>query len=423
MKKNITIAAFLLTFTLPMFAWSNHAGLTHIILKDHWKTSPPSKVKAESLASFLSKESKGIQAILDESDEWAAERLPHCPKPDPKLKFTPPTGTKKENLPFLFFTALRVNPQHKASLYIQSVEKSPVSKPSKELPNITTLNDKGKLVYEAFLPLREGESVSPLDILVTAVDEPDYDLDLYLFKDNESEFGQVYGFGEQPFGNPKIEYSSQAPFHMGFFHESKMIFALAGFLKRTYPEYRIHQFTKLSQYAFQTGHPYWGHRFAGWALHYLQDLTQPYHSSVLPRVGFGKQVGVQFLSMIGFDSAKVNMIEYITERHTLIEEYQYYLIKEIIGKKQNSHPVSVALTTAPSRSLDEWKDFDYVRNVITKEAYLAAEEADKEIENLEIQKYREIYPVEHPIHGILARLLSNTSYITRMYAKNFIKTQ
>ena len=43
-------------------------------------------------------------------------------------------------------------------------------------------------------------------------------MDIGLFADNGTDFGQGYGFGIQPFGNPNLEYSSQAPFHMGFYH-------------------------------------------------------------------------------------------------------------------------------------------------------------------------------------------------------------
>ena len=94
----------------------------------------------------------------------------------------------------------------------------------------------------------------------------------------------MYGFGPQPFGDARFPYSSQAPFHMGFFHESAVVYAAAGFLQRSWPDWRAYQYMGLARLAFATGHPYWAYRFLGWGLHHVQDLTQPYHAKPLPGV-------------------------------------------------------------------------------------------------------------------------------------------
>lgn len=410
MKQFITTIV-ILTFTLPLFAWNNHAGITYLILKDHWKGKNSPKVKVESLKSFLTKEKTSIQDSLSISEEWALKRLPHLTPTVESLKFS--KTTKDSELVVSFYKALRVNPNHKAALYIQSVPKRNGSK--LPLDQLTTLNDKGKLGNETFLALQEGQMIGADEVLVSATDEPDYDLDLYLFEDSGSEVGKIYGFGSQPFGNPAVEFSSQAPFHMGFYYEPGIIFALAGFLKRTYPEYRIHQFTELSNLAFRTGHPYWGYRFAGWALHYIQDLTQPYHSSVLPRVSAAKQIGVQLVSIVGYQSPKDNMIRFISGRHTLIEEYQYYLIRNLIETKNWNHPVASSITDFSAKGANEWQGIDSLRNNVCKEAYDAAEPADEQLEHLEIPKYETLYEPNHPIHTILGSLLQNTSKHTRAY--------
>ena len=93
------------------------------------------------------------------------------------------------------------------------------------------------------------------------------------------------GFGIQPFGNPNLEYSSQAPFHMGFYHLDWLTRTAQPSLLRTYPLWRIALFGELAELAFSTGHDYWGWRFLGWGLHYVGDLTQPYHAIPLPGVG------------------------------------------------------------------------------------------------------------------------------------------
>jgi len=415
--KTISLFLILLFSFSPTFGWNNHAGITYIILQDYWKNKPPKKVKVETLDSFVLKEKNNLPGLLNDIDSFISKKLPHCPPPIAELKLDGNQITQKTAVP-LFFQALRVNPHHKPALFVQSVT-SIAKNPSPHLNQITTLSDKGKLVNETFVMLPQGSLVSPLDILVTAVDEPDYDLDLYLFSDSGSEVGKRYGFGEQAFGNPVYEFSSQAPFHMGFYHESNLIFSLASFLKRTYPEYRIYQFTKLSEYAFKTGHPYWGYRFAGWALHYIQDLTQPYHSSVLPRVGAAKQIGAQLLSTVGFPSLKTQVIEDVSTRHTLIEEYQYYLIKDILQKNAKEHIVSKALQNASADQMKSKIDYDSIRNLITKEAFETANEADYQLEKLGITKYEKVYPENHPIHQILAKLLAHTSHHTRVYLDAF----
>lgn len=410
MKQFITTIV-ILTFTLPLFAWNNHAGITYLILKDHWKSKNSPKVKVESLKTFLAKEKSSIQDSLTISEEWALKRLPHLTPTSESLKFS--NTTKEADLVVSFYKALRVNPNHKAALYIQSVPKRNGTK--LPLNQLTTLNEKGKLVNETFLSLQEGQMIGADEVLISATDEPDYDLDLYLFEDSGSEVGKIYGFGNQPFGNPAVEFSSQAPFHMGFYYEPGIIFALAGFLKKTYPEYRIHQFTELSNFAFRTGHPYWGYRFAGWALHYIQDLTQPYHSSVLPRVSAAKQIGVQLVSFVGYQSPKENMIRFVSGRHTLIEEYQYYLIRNLIETKNWNHPVASSITGFSPNDRIEWQGMDVLRENVCKEAYNAGEPMDEQLEHLEIPKYETLYEPNHPIHNILGSLLHNTSKHTRAY--------
>jgi len=41
---------------------------------------------------------------------------------------------------------------------------------------------------------------------------------------------------------------------------------------------RTEHYTNLAIRAFRKGNQYWGWRYAAWALHYLQDLGQPYHT-------------------------------------------------------------------------------------------------------------------------------------------------
>ena len=77
-----------------------------------------------------------------------------------------------------------------------------------------------------------------------------------------------------------------------FYFENAIVFKAAPFLAQTHVEYRVRQYMTLARFAFAQGHPYWGYRFLGWGLHYLQDLSQPYHASILPGVGTMKMLFV-----------------------------------------------------------------------------------------------------------------------------------
>jgi hypothetical protein len=89
---------------------------------------------------------------------------------------------------------------------------------------------------------------------------------------------------------------------MGFYHQARVLYWAAPFVGRTYPLLRVHQFLGLAELAFRTGHPYWGWRFTGNAAHYVQDLTQPYHASLLPGVSTLRMLGINLLARYGFVS-------------------------------------------------------------------------------------------------------------------------
>lgn len=412
LSKGISAISLLFLFLFnPILSWSNHAGITYMILEKHWSKEP--LLKVESLESFLDQEKTGIAELFSKIEASNHLQAPHYPKLNESLAFSPNSSTKKGELVRLFFTSLRLNPNHKPSLYLQLKSNKPVGT-AIPLEEITILEDKGKLPKERFVKIGEGSQVKAGEVVATATDEPDYGMDLYLFADNDSSFGKEFGFGEQPFGNPKYEYSSQAPFHMGFYHESGLVYSLAPFLAKTYPKVRIQQFTELSKFAFEKGHDYWGYRFAGWALHYIQDLTQPYHSSVLPRVGTTRRIGVQIASMVGWGSPKDKMVQRVSDRHTLIEEYQYFIFRKLREEKNPDHPVLQAFQKDLPADL-VWKGEETIQNAVTYSAYELSDKADEELEDLDIQSFTTLYEPEHPLHQILVSCLTNTNQFSRLF--------
>ncbi len=173
--------------------------------------------------------------------------------------------------------------------------------------------------YAVFRRVEPGETLSALDVIASASDEPDYGMDLGLFDDNGTEWGREYGFGSQPFGDPRNLATSQAPFHMAFFHESPVVYRFAPALSRPLVLLRVRQFSALARFALDRGQDYWGHRFAGWALHYVQDLTMPYHVSALPGKSVAAIVTLGILRATGIAGPYEWAIRDVTEKHVRLE--------------------------------------------------------------------------------------------------------
>ena len=156
--------------------------------------------------------------------------------------------------------------------------------------------------------INEGELAHPPDVLTTANNEPDYGIDLGLFKDNMTIQGKQFGFEKQPFGNPNLDYSSQAPFHMSFYHETQFLYRFEPTLKHTFLEQRVNQFRELAIFAFKHDQPYWGWRFLGWSMHYATDATMPYHSKPLPGYSIIQLLWINLKAAPGFRKARRNAI-------------------------------------------------------------------------------------------------------------------
>lgn len=213
-----------------------------------------------------------------------------------------------------------------------------------------------------------GEGVPARDVIAAGSDETDYGCDMFLWEDNGTPAGREYKWGKQPFGNPAIEYATQAPFHMGFYHESRSIFLLAPALKKTYPEIRIHQYTALSRLAFKTGHRYWGYRFAGMALHYIQDLTNPYHATIVPGASTVKILVASILDVIGIHGPREKLLKEISDSHIFIEKYQNQKIIQLLTAHDAAAPLIKALADNSGDSKHPPFKESQVRTLISAES-------------------------------------------------------
>ncbi|CAM8652353.1 hypothetical protein MCEMSEM22_01644 [Comamonadaceae bacterium] len=348
-------------------AWGNHTLGAYRALEAMPEVMNAAPVVVEPLESFLKAEEKTIEALLASHEAWAVANLQSYPPRPAKLAFTANPDRSDEARRLAFAHAMRIAPNSRFALFIQPDPKTAVS-PAPRLPSeaVTTLPMLGN-ASQKFQPLKAGDTVAALAVVASAADEPDYGLDINLFEDSPSEWGKMYGFGTLPFGNPLLVYGSQAPFHMGFMHENKVLYTAAPFIKRTFPQLRVYQYSTLASLAFRTGHPYWGWRFAGLALHYLQDLTQPYHASLSPGDSTLKLLAVNAMAMAGLSGMKNNMVTLLSNRHLALEKYQAEVLLNSALAKQDT-PIDHALRNLEKdSSYPEWHDL-YLRNVVSAQA-------------------------------------------------------
>jgi hypothetical protein len=374
--KPISVVFCLLLAALPAtaLAWSNHSLGTALALRDVPALKQAAAVRVEPLEDFLRSEAGGLQALLDAQEAFALANFPGYPARPQALRWQIESeGAQQTN----FLKALRISPEIKLANFVQA------------LPGFTSegrehLNAQEVMVYKQvsiwsewnFLAVQPGEPLSPLQVLASAADEPDYGHDINLFSDNPGDVGAQYNFGPQPFGDARFEYSSQAPFHIGYYHDDAIIFAAGPFLTRTYPEWRAYQYFGLARYAFEHGHPYWGYRFMGWGLHYLQDLTQPYHAKVLPGVATSSLIWTATKDAAGFGEDKQAAIERVGTRHTELEKYQLKWLQQLLQGGENASPLLQAYADSSKDASYPAFDSGYLRNVVAAQSFERADQLD-----------------------------------------------
>lgn len=394
LKYIISIMAIFLTFGL--YPWTNHFYGTYLSLEPMVEFKR--QVEVESIESFLAKEGDKLADKLDEIEAICIKNIKNYPKRPDGLRFN---STEKKNLRQSFLRAIRVNPTIKLALYYQELPtKENLSKKSLPYTNITIFSEDVGLKKYIYTELKEKSKIEALHITSSAADEPDYGLDIHLFSEGLdkdqfiSEWGKDYNFGPQAFGDPKLFYGTQAPFHMAFYHESFITYAAASWVKKTYPEMRILQYYHLSKFAFETGHDYWGYRFLGWALHYVGDLTQPYHSTLTPGIGTTRKIFAEIFSK----KTKEKYRNRVSDRHTAIEHYQFFRMKSDLGKNPNSPLLIAYKNTERDNKFPPIKLPEYIFNILTVESNKRASDLDDVLDdNPEIMKFATSKDVEDEV--------------------------
>lgn len=373
----VMVTAFsLLLLSLPVtaFAWSNHSVGTTLALREVPALKQGAALTVEPLADFLRSESAGLQVLLDEQEAFAQSNFSGYPARPAALRWqVEGTGDRQRD----FLKALRISPEIKLANFVQALPGYPgTGRAHLRAQDVMVFKQVSPWNEWRFLAVSPGEQLAPIQVLASAADEPDYGHDINLFSDNPGEFGTQYNFGEQPFGDARFEYSSQAPFHIGYYHEDAIVFAAGPFLTRTYPEWRAYQYFGLARYAFEHGHPYWGYRFMGWGLHYIQDLTQPYHAKVLPGVATSSLIWTAAKDAVGFSDDKKAAIAQVATRHIEIEKYQLQWLQQLLRDGENANPLLLAYADTSKDTSYPTFDSGYLRNVVSAQSFARADQLD-----------------------------------------------
>ena len=330
----VTLLAASTLFHSAVWGWSDHSSLVWPLIREQPQLLEQ-RVVAEPLADFVRAERVGIARTLARVESWAIDSIAHYPPTPESLLWR----AEREPAVDHFLAAIRVNPLLPYGLFVDvSPERTVPDGDALDWSALSFLGGGSAQAPARYWPLRAGQLVSIAEVVSGASDEPDFGMDIGLFEDNGTEFGRRYGFGKQPFGNPNLDYGSQAPFHMGFYHLDWLTRTVQPGLLRTYPLWRIALFGELAELAFATEHDYWGWRFLGWGLHYVGDLTQPYHAIPLPGVGIVDALWSVVQGKTG------ELVQLVSNRHGVIESYQYQRLTRALEAGQWRAPLLRAVS-------------------------------------------------------------------------------
>lgn len=358
---------------LSALAWSNHSLGSQLALQAVPELQRT--LRYEPLEAFLDAQAPAIEQLLDQQEAFARAHFADYPARPDALRFSAAT-TLAADRRGAFLQALRVNPQIRLAGFVQQLPGQADDGRSRlAAEQVLVFRKIGPWSHWRYLALQPGEAVSAVQVLSSAADEPDYGHDINLFSDNPGDVGAHYNFGAQPFGDARFEYSSQAPFHIGYYHEPALVLQAAPYLRRTLPHWRIYQYSGLARLALESGHDYWGYRFLGWALHYMQDLTQPYHAKTVPGFATAELMLIALKGAAGYPEDRLAAIARVADRHTAIEEYQLQRMQQLMAEQAES-PLLQAYTQNPQHSYPAYS-VDYAQQVVAAESYASADAFDE----------------------------------------------
>jgi hypothetical protein len=299
-------------------SWNTHYMISREALGDFAVGPLFNKVTVKSLEDFILEASGQLSGLAS----WYADLLRDV------TGIT--VGCISENSAMLtmddFLKSFRLNPNYNFC-YVNVID------PLELKGNNTYSPSRNGPPGYSYLDVSLNDSLYAGEVFCTYSDEPDWGFDQDLFVQ------PGYGLGAPPFGWG-IGKSSQAPFHMDFLHESRLLRKLVPGVNISFLSGRALLFEALAKLAFSVGHHYWGWRFAAWSCHYFQDITQPYHAKAFP-----PSISCT-LSAYGRKNRDKSLKEWIGDflrvRHVISEATTHFLINKALSDR-NPHPLTEAL--------------------------------------------------------------------------------
>lgn len=307
------------TTVRPALSWSTHALLTRGGLQSHDRRCLEGRARTVHLEDFLQR----AQTELPELIGWywhllnrKAESNGSTDTPPPKVRTTAD-----------FLAVMQLNP----GIEFHYVTLQPPEECRLDSPHDTERDGPPGRLYS---PIPFGTDISAYDILFTYSDEPDWGMDKDLFSLED------YRYGSAPWGKISRGIGSQVPFHTSFLHEHPLLTRALPAVRKSFLEERVRVCFALAELAFKKGVNYWGWRFTAWAVHYLQDVTAPYHARAYPPAVFPTLL--RFLLHPDLRSPAERFADILLNHHFLFERLVHLLLNEAV-KKQPDHPLLKAL--------------------------------------------------------------------------------
>jgi hypothetical protein len=259
----------------PAAAWQDHYLLTEAALQADGASWANEPVTVEPLEPLLRGEEAALRGLFEGYYAWLKQRgKGRCRV----QRFEGPTVEA-------FNRAARLHPDTRYALVERALPGEPVPGAPVRAAEVSAYlpDDPSRAT---FVDSTQGTLPARI-VLATFSDEPDWGMDIDLWDPSPGE-GVLspgpplgYGYGPQPYGR-RWGQATQAPFHQLFLNEPEALRFAEPDLVVGMPEERMELFRRLSRLAMETGHPYWGWRFAAWYVHYAQDLAEPYNGNALP---------------------------------------------------------------------------------------------------------------------------------------------
>ena len=357
---------------IPALAWGAHSFPTYRALERVPELTEAPTVAVEPLEAFLRSEEKTIEVLLASQEAWAMAQLAPIPERPANLAFVADPERTDEARKQAFLMALRMAPNSKFALFFQpdpwAGNANGASGATASLPitAVSTSLDPVSGTPYRLLNLRAGDWVAPLTVVASASDEPDFGLDNFLWEDSPSDWGRALGLGKIPYGSANVASSSQEPFHTAYLRENALSYVALPALRWNFLLLRNYQFSTLSALAFRTGHSYWGWRFAGMALHYVQDLTQPLRASLLQGDSSLRLLGVGILASAGWRSVQQDYLAQLSVRLHAVERFEAELLQGLGTAKRENAPAALEKAihnTERDHVFPDWSDH-YLRDTV-----------------------------------------------------------